>query len=227
MPIATSRTSASTASHRLAIALMNDTLVARNAFDAYLIISADAGSVTSTGACRPRYSSETRTAASGDVHPITIRSGARKSCTAWPSRRNSGFDATVTLSSDAPDSDRTRCTNSRGAHRHGGLVDHDRAGLRAPSRSRRATSSTNVRSAEPSGRSGVCTHSMTISAPRAAAAAPTTKRRRLRREPIGDQLAAAGPRGSGPRPWRAGRRARGRGPRTRRRVRGARGTPPW
>ena len=51
MPIATSRTSASTASHRFAIALMNETFVARNAFDAYLIISADAGSVTSTGAC--------------------------------------------------------------------------------------------------------------------------------------------------------------------------------
>ena len=54
MPIATSRTSASTASHRFAIALMNETFVARNAFDAYLIISADAGSVTSTGACTPR-----------------------------------------------------------------------------------------------------------------------------------------------------------------------------
>ena len=47
MPSATSRTSASTASHRLAIALMNEIFVARNAFDAYLIISADAGSVTS------------------------------------------------------------------------------------------------------------------------------------------------------------------------------------
>ena len=62
MPIATSRTSASTASHRFAIALMNEIFVARNAFDAYLIISADAGSVTSTGACTPRYSSDTRTA---------------------------------------------------------------------------------------------------------------------------------------------------------------------
>ena len=49
MPIATSRTSASTASQTLAIALMNEILVARNALDAYLIISADAGSVTSTG----------------------------------------------------------------------------------------------------------------------------------------------------------------------------------
>ena len=45
MPIATSRTSASTASQRLAIALTNEIFVARNAFDAYLIISADAGSV--------------------------------------------------------------------------------------------------------------------------------------------------------------------------------------
>ncbi len=54
MPSATSRTSAFTASHRLAMALMNEILVARNAFDAYLIISADAGSVTRIGACTSR-----------------------------------------------------------------------------------------------------------------------------------------------------------------------------
>ena len=52
MPSATSRTSASTASQRFAIALTNEIFVARNAFDAYLIISADAGSVTRIGACR-------------------------------------------------------------------------------------------------------------------------------------------------------------------------------
>ena len=54
MPSDTSRTSAFTASHRLAIALMNEILVARNAFDAYLIISADAGSVTRIGAFTSR-----------------------------------------------------------------------------------------------------------------------------------------------------------------------------
>ena len=54
MPSATSRTSALTASHRLAIALMNEIFVARNAFDAYLIISADAGSVTRIGAWTSR-----------------------------------------------------------------------------------------------------------------------------------------------------------------------------
>src|ERR687897_3030980 len=42
MPRATSRTSALTASHRLATSLMNDTFVARKAFDAYLMSSADA-----------------------------------------------------------------------------------------------------------------------------------------------------------------------------------------
>ena len=45
MPTATCETSASTISHRFAIELMNEIFVARNAFDAYLIISADAGSV--------------------------------------------------------------------------------------------------------------------------------------------------------------------------------------
>ena len=54
MPSATSRTSAFTASHRLAMALMYEILVARNAFEAYLIISADAGSVTRMGACTSR-----------------------------------------------------------------------------------------------------------------------------------------------------------------------------
>ena len=42
---------------------------------------------------------------------MTMRSGCRKSWTAWPSRRNSGFDATVTCSRGVPASASTRCTN--------------------------------------------------------------------------------------------------------------------
>jgi hypothetical protein len=40
MPRATTCTSAPTASHRVAISVMNEILVARKAFDAYLISSA-------------------------------------------------------------------------------------------------------------------------------------------------------------------------------------------
>ncbi len=63
MPSTTSLTSAPTASHTAATALTNESLVARNALDAYLIVSADAGSVTIIGAATPRYSEATRTAA--------------------------------------------------------------------------------------------------------------------------------------------------------------------
>ena len=73
MPRVTSRTSALTASQILATALTNDTFVAKKAFEAYLTISADAGLVTSTGACTLRYSSETRTATAGSSAPITTR----------------------------------------------------------------------------------------------------------------------------------------------------------
>src|SRR6266568_4177283 len=98
MPRTTSRTSAPTASQTLAMAFTNETLVARKALDAYLIVSADAGSVTITGAWMPSNSAATRPAVAWSSQPITMRSGWRKSCTADPSRRNSGFDATVTSS---------------------------------------------------------------------------------------------------------------------------------
>ena len=70
--------------------------MARNALAAYLIVSADAGSVTITGAATPRYSDDTLIAAAWSVLPTTMRSGLRKSCTAEPSRRNSGFETTLT-----------------------------------------------------------------------------------------------------------------------------------
>ena len=46
---ATTPTSAPTSSHTFAISLMNEILVARKALEAYLIISALAGSVRTTG----------------------------------------------------------------------------------------------------------------------------------------------------------------------------------
>ena len=60
MPSATSLTSAPTSSQKCATALMKLTFVARNALATYLIVSADAGSVMSTGACSDSYSSASR-----------------------------------------------------------------------------------------------------------------------------------------------------------------------
>src|SRR5918997_5806906 len=98
MPRTTSRTSAPTASHTLAMALTKLTLVARKALQAYLIVSAVAGSVTMTGAATSWNRAVTRPAVAWSSVPITMRSGLRKSLTADPSRRNSGFDTTVTSS---------------------------------------------------------------------------------------------------------------------------------
>ena len=92
----TSRTSAPTASHRLATALTKLSLVARKALEAYLIVSAVAASVMRSGACVPANSSPTRAAAAWSSAPTTMRSGCRLSGTAVPSRRNSGLDTTWT-----------------------------------------------------------------------------------------------------------------------------------
>src|ERR671918_71408 len=73
MPRTTSLTSAPTASQTAAMALTKLILAARKALEAYLIVSADAGSVT-------------------------MRPGLRKSWTAEPSRKNSGLDTTTTSS---------------------------------------------------------------------------------------------------------------------------------
>ena len=53
MPTTTSLTSAPTPSQIAAMALMKLNLVAKNALAAYLIVSAEAGSVTITGALMP------------------------------------------------------------------------------------------------------------------------------------------------------------------------------
>src|SRR5437762_816824 len=107
MPNNTSFTSAPTTSHTAATALTNDSLVAKNALLAYLIVSAVAASVIMIGARTPRYNDATLVAADWSSAPMTTRSGFMKSATAEPSRRNSGFDTT-------PMSERARaCSTSR------------------------------------------------------------------------------------------------------------------
>ena len=156
--------------------------MARNAFDAYLIISADAGSVTRIGALRLRYRSETRTATDASVQPMTTRFGSRKSRTEVPSRRNSGFDATITSSGGAPASASTRWTMRVEPT---GIVDL--LITTVPGRSTgaisRATVSTNERSAEPSSPCGVGTQRNTNAAAFAAFGAPSTKRSRRDERP--------------------------------------------
>ena len=92
-----------------------------------MIISADAGSVTRTGAWMSRYSSDTRTATAVSSHPITTRCGARVSRTACPSRRNSGLDATPT-SVTVPADLSARGNRVGRADRHRRLVHHDGSG---------------------------------------------------------------------------------------------------
>ena len=64
--------------------------------DAYLIVSDVVVSVTISGAPVAEKSSPTLAAAAGSSAPTTMRSGLRLSCTAVPSRRNSGLDTTRT-----------------------------------------------------------------------------------------------------------------------------------
>jgi len=94
MPLATSITLAPTLSQIFAISLIKEILVAKKAFEAYLIISAVRISVTNIGTRSGAYNSATRSQASVSLEPKTIRSGCIKSATADPSRRNSGLDTT-------------------------------------------------------------------------------------------------------------------------------------
>ena len=59
MPSITASTSAPTPSQRAAMALIYEIFVARNAFAAYLMVSADAGSVITQGALNELYISAT------------------------------------------------------------------------------------------------------------------------------------------------------------------------
>ena len=90
------------------MALTKLILVARKAFEAYLMVSAVVGSVMTIAAPEDPNSSATAVAARASVEPTTIRSGWRLSLTAVPSRRNSGLDTTAM--SDRPMVRSTRFT---------------------------------------------------------------------------------------------------------------------
>ncbi len=168
MPSTTAATSAPTCSHIAATALTKLIFIARNPFAAYLIVSADAGSVMITGVSMFAYSSATFSAAARFAAPMTTRSGMRKSLTAVPSRRNSGFDTTETSS---------RCsTFSTAIVEPTGTVDlltTTAPGLSTGAISRAACSMYD-RSALPSSPCGVGTHRKTMSASVAAACEPST-----------------------------------------------------
>jgi hypothetical protein len=67
-------------------------LVARKAFAASLIISADATSTRRTGASIFSCKAAARSPSCGSNAPMTMRSGFMKSRTAVPSARNSGLE---------------------------------------------------------------------------------------------------------------------------------------
>ena len=97
MPLATIWTSAPSASHRFAISLMNEILVARKAFEAYLMSSAVSSVVSTIGVSirnSGSWSFLRMVRARGVSAPMTTRSGRMKVSIAEPSRRNSGFEAT-------------------------------------------------------------------------------------------------------------------------------------
>ena len=142
------------------MALMKEILVARNAFAATLTSSAVSRSITSSGApasSGPRYTSRSLAAAPSDVTPSTMRSGARLSCTAKPSRRNSGFQARST-SSPAGATARIRVITCRAVPT--GTVDFPttRHGAARCGASASAAAKTAPRSARPDSPSGVPTH---------------------------------------------------------------------
>ena len=95
MPSSTAAISAPTVSQRVATALTKLSLVARKALVAYLISSAELGSVTRTGTGKGSYSAATLAAEASSVAPMITRSGFMKSSMAVPSRRNSGLETTA------------------------------------------------------------------------------------------------------------------------------------
>ena len=97
MPSTTSLTSAPTASHTAAIALTKRDLGGEEGVGRVLdrLGRRRVGDDERRGDARGRATA-TRMAAAWSSLPITMRSGCRKSWTAEPSRRNSGFDTTST-----------------------------------------------------------------------------------------------------------------------------------
>ena len=104
--------------------------MARNAFAATFTISAVAGSVTRKGipaASGSAYTSRSVASARSDQTPATIRSGRSVSSTAWPSLRNSGFQASSAPGPAGAAAGSRLAVGHHGARRHRRLPD-DEAG---------------------------------------------------------------------------------------------------
>ena len=149
--------SAPAASQMVAISLMKLSFAARKAFEAYLIISAVVGVVTTTCVPEVPKSSATSIPTRRLSAPTTMRSGAKLSATAVPSRRNSGLETTET-------SERLIILVTRSTVPTGTV---DLFTTTAPARRcgliSAAAASMNERSAEPSSPCGVGTHRNTKS----------------------------------------------------------------
>ena len=90
-------TSAPTFSASKAISLINEILTAKNAFDAYFIISAVSTLVNTNGVSfiyKTLYTFFIISFALSSEYPMTTLSGLKQSFTALPSLRNSGFETT-------------------------------------------------------------------------------------------------------------------------------------
>ena len=198
------------ASQRFAIALMNDTFVARNAFDAYLIISADAGSVTSTGALHALVEL-------GDAHrgfglvaadhdAIGIEEVAHRLALAQELGIRRDRDALVRDARLRT----ARAARSEWTRRAPSTCSRRRCSGRAPARSRARRSRRTRGRPTPSAPCGVCTQRNTMSAPRAATAAPTTNSSRRAASPSASSSGRPASRIGTLALLRAGRRARRR-----------------
>ena len=97
IPTLTISASAPNFSHKLAISFINDIFVAKNELEAYFVISADLTSITITlfpVLKNGEYISCIIAVALSELEPITTLSGFKKSSTAFPCFKNSGFDTT-------------------------------------------------------------------------------------------------------------------------------------
>ena len=144
--------------------------VAKNALEAYLIVSDVVASVTISGAPVVENSSPTIAAAWLSSAPTTIRSGCRLSRTAVPSRKNSGLETTLT--SERPITCSTMVAEPTGTVDLLTTIEPDeRCGPISL-----AAASTKERSADPSGLCGVATQRKTKRAPATASVAEPVKR---------------------------------------------------
>ena len=220
IPRATSSTSAPVSSQTLAISLMNEIFVARNALAASLIISALAMSVRTSGAPSGAYSSTTASPAQSPTSPTTTRSGLRKSSSADPSLRNSGHDTyenpDLPLLVEHPPDRVPRCRPARSTSSRA-------RGRRRPA-SQSTTACTADRSASPEYVGGVPT---ATNSSRACSSAGASSVEKCRRSPLAcDRLGRGPARRSGSRRASAGRSCRRRCRRTRPRCRARRSRQP-